>query len=67
MNCFFNKRSRSANAGLLLGQCNRRQDNINIHCGVPGVFVSGSDQVTKLSVLLMSSPVVFSGSVQSEL
>ena len=28
MICFFSERSRSANVGLMLGQCNRRQDNI---------------------------------------
>ena len=28
MICFSSERSRSANVGLLLGQCNRRQDNI---------------------------------------
>ena len=28
MICFFSERSRSPNVGLMLGQCNRRQDNI---------------------------------------
>ena len=28
MICFSSERSRSANVGLMLGQCNRRQDNI---------------------------------------
>ena len=52
MICFSSDRSRSANVVLMLGQCNRRQDNIkNVHCGVPGVFASGDDALSPVDVI----------------
>ena len=51
MICFSSERSRSPNAGLMLGQCNRRQDNIKLHCGVPGFFASGDDALSPVDVI----------------
>ena len=37
----------------MLGQCDRRQDNIKygLHCGVPGVFASGDDALSPVDVI----------------